>query len=85
MKRRLFEGREVTRVADVATFPPPAMQVWLPFTVEATADHIVFHLGDQTGQIQGPLEMGGVNTIRFSPGTKLKDVSLEILTANGRR
>jgi len=67
------------KVDEIATFDKPALNSWIPFSVEATLDHITYQFGDQHGLIPGPVETEGNNSIWLATGTKLKDLQLEVL------
>ncbi|MDB6121835.1 MAG: hypothetical protein JWQ71_828 [Pedosphaera sp.] len=81
-KRRLLEGAKEQKIAQVAKFEAPAIGQWISFSVEATPDQISFQFGQQFAVIKGPLDMDGANKIVLAPGTKIKDVQLEILEAS---
>ncbi len=67
----------------VTQFSEPPMGTWLPFRLEATQQQILFRIGNQQGAIGGPLELDGANKIALAPGSKVKDVSVEILPEIG--
>ena len=84
VKRRLNEGIKHPNNMKVAEWESPALGEWVPFTVESTPAQIVFHFGKHTGVIKGPLDMDGANKIAVAPGTKIKDIQLEILEADAK-
>jgi hypothetical protein len=63
----------------VASFTAPEARVWIPFTVDASAEKIVFQIGKQTGTIPGPVDMDGANKVCLAPGTMLRNLRLEII------
>lgn len=82
VKRRLHDGIREPKIARVTELEATPAGEWVPFTVEATPAQIVFKFGERSGVIHGPLEMDGANKIALAPGTKIKDIQLEILEAD---
>ena len=79
VKRRMHSGASENGIKQAVSFRPPAFATWLPFAAEVSAESISFQIGDQSGVIQGPVDVDGANKIALAPGTKLKDVRLEML------
>jgi hypothetical protein len=79
VKRRLREGFLENGIRQAVSFQPPVFATWIPFSADVSAEGISFQIGDQSGVIAGPLDIDGANKIAIAPGTKLKDVRLEIL------
>ncbi len=79
VKRRQRGGVLENGIKQVVSFPPPVFGVWIPFTAEVSTERISFQIGDQSGAIEGPLDLDGANKVALAPGTKLKDLRLEIL------
>ena len=42
------------QIDQIATFDKPVLNTWIPFSVEATFDHITYQFGSQNGSIPGP-------------------------------
>jgi hypothetical protein len=82
VKRRLVEGVKEKKIAHVADFGAPATGQWVSFVVEATPAQISCKFGEYSAVIKGPLDMDGVNKIVLAPGSKIKDMQLEILQVN---
>ena len=78
VKRRQWEGSLENGIKQVVSFRPLGFGAWIPFTAKVSAEQISFQIGDQFGVIQGPLDVDGANKVALAPGTKLKDLRLEI-------
>ncbi len=84
VKRRKWSGGlPEDGILHVIQFTEPPLGTWLPFRLEATQQQILFQIGNQQGRITGPLELDGANKIALVPGSKVKDVSVEILPEIG--
>ena len=68
------------KIEKVASFKQPVYGKWLPFELEATAERIAFRIADQSGTIDGPIDMDGRNWIGLATGSKLKDVRIEVIS-----
>ena len=80
VKRRRWAGNpQENDIVEVAHFQEPPQAAWIPFSLEVTADRISFQIGTQTGVIAGPLDSDGANKIALAPGSKVKDVTVQIL------
>jgi hypothetical protein len=79
VKRRQREGLLENGIKQVVSFRRPDFGAWIPFTANVSAEQISFQIGDQSGVIGGPLDMDGANKVARAPGTKLKNLRLEIL------
>ncbi len=78
-KRRPMGGTHPTDIVPVSTFSGFPLHQWLPFSLVATPGKITFTFGQSSGEIPGPLEMDGTNSIGLALGTKLRNVQLEVL------
>jgi hypothetical protein len=78
VKRRQREGLLEKGIKQVVSFRPPGFEAWIPFTANVSAERISFRIGDQSGVIAGPLDVDGANKVALAPGTKLKNLRLEI-------
>ncbi len=78
-KRRLHEGQETAGIRTLERFPAPAAEQWHDFFVLATGDRIVFQFAGRFGRIDGPLDIGGENSIGVAPGTELRNLSVALL------
>jgi len=79
VKRRNWSVGKAEGISEVTHFQEPPLQTWIPFTVEATSEQIVFRVGNQSGTIPGPLDLDGANKIALTPGTKIRSVSVQVL------
>ena len=79
VKRRNWSVGKAEGISEVTQFQEPPLQTWIPFVVEATSEQIVFRVGNQSGTILGPLDVDGANKIALAPGTKVRNVSVQIL------
>ncbi len=73
-----IKGRQHQSLVDLN--PPKAVPVgmWIPFYLDVNWDRIIYTFGDQFGIVKGPLDMDGDNKIVLAPGTKLKNIRLEV-------
>jgi hypothetical protein len=79
VKRRNWSVGKAQGISEVTRFQEPPLQTWIPFTVEATSEQIVFRVGNQGATIPGPLDEDGANKIAVAPGTKIRNVSVQLL------
>jgi hypothetical protein len=79
IKRRNYDGIKAKKIVNSVSFEKPATNEWMPFALEVSAEQLKFEIGTNGGVISGPLDMDGANKIVMAPGTKIKDVRLEIL------
>jgi hypothetical protein len=79
VKRRSWSNGKEQDIVEPVQFQESPQGQWLPFVVEASAQQIAFQVGTQTGTLPGPLDMDGANKIALAPGTKVKDVQVQIL------
>jgi hypothetical protein len=78
VKRRQREGLLENGIKQVVSFRRPDFGAWIPFSANVSAEQISFQIGDQSGVIGGPLDVDGANKLALAPGTKLKNLRLEI-------
>lgn len=81
VKRRLRGGVPENGIVQAVSFQPPVFGAWIPFSAEVSAEQISFQIGEQSGVIPGPLDVDGANKVALTPGTKLKNLRLEMLEA----
>jgi hypothetical protein len=79
VKRRNWSVGKAEGISEVTQFQEPPLQTWIAFTVEATSERILFRVGNQSGTIPGPLDLDGANKIALAPGTKVRNVSVQVL------
>jgi hypothetical protein len=79
VKRRNWSVGKAEGISEVTQFQEPPLQTWIPFAVEASSEQIVFRVGNQSGTIPGPLDLDGANKIALAPGTKVRNVSVQVL------
>lgn len=80
VKRRQTGGNANERnIVQAASFGPPPFNTWLPFAAEVSREKITFRIGNESGELPGPLDLDGANKIGLTPGTMLRQLVLEIL------
>jgi hypothetical protein len=81
VKRRMRAGRQEKGIRGVSTFTPPEFGTWLSFSVDASVTNLSFTYGGSLAQgveLIGPLDTDGANKIVIAPGTRLKNLRLEV-------
>lgn len=78
VKRRRHRGQPVADLVTVAEWQEPPRSQWIPFYLDVNWDRIVFCFGSQAAVIQGPLDVDGANKIAIAPGTRLRQLRLEL-------
>ena len=78
VKRRRYRGDKQSGIVNVDRFDEDYLDRWVQFTVIANANEIRFSFGHETVTIEGPLEMDGANKIVIAPGTKLRNLRLDV-------
>lgn len=61
-----------------AQFRPPTAGTWTPFYAEVNWDRITYVFGAEAAILNGPLDVDGANKIAIAPGTRLRDLRLEL-------
>jgi len=80
VKRLRYDGILAKTIVTVHSFGTPRHRTWIPFTLEAREEKIVFRTGEKVGTIKGPLDMEGSNMIALGKGSKLRNLRLELLS-----
>ncbi|MFO1500667.1 MAG: hypothetical protein U1G07_20165 [Verrucomicrobiota bacterium] len=78
VKRRLANGVTAMDTVAINRFEQPTLRQWLPFHVEVNWNEIVFVFAGRRSVVEGPLDMDGANKIAIAPGTKLRQLRLEL-------
>ena len=81
VKRRLRAGRPEKGIAGASSFKTPEFGAWLSFSVDASAANLSYTFGGtlmQGVELIGPLDVDGANKIVIAPGTRLKNLRLEV-------
>jgi hypothetical protein len=81
VKRRLKGGQREKGIAHAASFNAPEFGTWLSFSADVSATNLSFSIGGislQGIEIPGPLDIDGANKIAIAPGTRLKNLRLEV-------
>lgn len=78
VKRRLNGGVFENNIVQVTVFPTPAFGEWVPFTAQVYAAGISYRIGEQSGAIPGSLDSDGANKIALMPGTRVRNLRLEV-------
>jgi hypothetical protein len=78
VKRRLYRGEKLTDIVNITRFDEPTLGKWTPFNLDANWDRILFSFADQSVTMEGPLDMDGANKIAIAPGTRLRDLRIEV-------
>lgn len=78
VKRTLLEGEELSGIAVIHQFPDPQTESWVEFEVRASKQMIEFTFGDHYRVLEGPLVDQGANKIVIAPGTRLRNLQLQI-------
>jgi hypothetical protein len=79
VRRRLVEGRASEELVIPFEFERPPLGTWRDFSVEASQKTIAVKFGNQSGVVDGPLDLDGANKIALSPGAKLRDLRITLL------
>jgi hypothetical protein len=84
VKRRMVQGAPADGIVNVSRWDEPGVGKWIPFYIDVAWDRIAFFFGSQAGSVKGPLDVDGANKIAIAPGTKLRDLRLEIFSFGGQ-
>jgi hypothetical protein len=79
VKRRLVEGGASEGLVCPIKFERLTPGTWHDFSVEISQKSIAVRFGNQSGVVDGPLDIDGANKIALSPGAKLRDLRITLL------
>ena len=72
-------GEKIEQFLYPAKFTQLKTEEWYSFDILVSEDSISATIGDESGQILGPLDNEGFNSIVLSPGGEIRHVELSFL------